>query len=178
MLRPSETAYVARTRDRRKLRFSKSGNPAIELAYRTHWVSPELSEAKRERLVERQSRPPELVVVVPLHEYETTLRSASAAAAALATRSGISARFMSGSSGAGDDLCCRRRRSKGAVRRHQRRFEPQGQLDVEGIDQTQIVAAGPRAFHQRCQVVAQNRRRGKLAEPVGYCGRRELSGSV
>ena len=68
-LRPSETAYVARTRDRRQLRFSKSGNPAIELAYRTHWVSPELSAAKRERLVERQSRPPELVVVVPLHEW-------------------------------------------------------------------------------------------------------------
>jgi hypothetical protein len=68
-LRPSETVYVARTRDRRRLRFSKSGNPAIELAYRTHWVSPELSAAKRERLAERQSRPPELVVVVPLHEW-------------------------------------------------------------------------------------------------------------
>lgn len=68
-LRPSETAYVARTRDRRQLQFSKSGNPAIELAYRTHWVSPELSAAKRERLVERQSRPPELVVVVALHEW-------------------------------------------------------------------------------------------------------------
>lgn len=68
-LRPSETAYVARTRDRRQLRFSKSGNPAIELAYRTHWVSPELSAAKRERLVERQSRPPELVVVIALHDW-------------------------------------------------------------------------------------------------------------
>lgn len=67
-LRPSETAYVARTRDRRTLRFSKSGEPGIERNYRTHWVSPELSERKRERLVERQSRPPELVVVWPLKD--------------------------------------------------------------------------------------------------------------
>src|SRR5918994_3537630 len=37
-LKPSETAYVARTRDRRTLRFSKSGKPSIELAYRTHWA--------------------------------------------------------------------------------------------------------------------------------------------
>lgn len=33
---PSDTAYVARSRDRRPLRFSKSGNPEIERAYRTH----------------------------------------------------------------------------------------------------------------------------------------------
>ncbi len=66
---PSETAYVARTRDRRPLRFSKSGEPAIERAYRTHWVSPELSEAKRQRLAERQSRPPELVVIWAVNEW-------------------------------------------------------------------------------------------------------------
>ena len=53
-LTPSETAYVARTRDRRQLRFSASGDPRIEQAYRTHWVSPQLSERKRERLAERQ----------------------------------------------------------------------------------------------------------------------------
>jgi hypothetical protein len=68
-LRASETAYVARTRDRRALRFSKSGQPSIELAYRTHWVSPELSERKRQRLAERQSRPPDLVVVSPVREW-------------------------------------------------------------------------------------------------------------
>ena len=68
-LRPSETAYVARTRDRRPLRFSKSGKPSIELAYRTHWVSPTLSDRKRERLAERQSRPPDLVVVSPLRDW-------------------------------------------------------------------------------------------------------------
>ncbi len=68
-LKPSETAYVARTRDRRPLRFSKSGDDGIERAYRTHWVSPELSERRRERLAERQSRPPDLVVVSPVKEW-------------------------------------------------------------------------------------------------------------
>lgn len=61
-LLPSETAYVARTRDRRQLQFSASGNPSIERAYRTHWISPTLKEAKRARLAERMSRPPGTLV--------------------------------------------------------------------------------------------------------------------
>ena len=64
-LKPSETDYVARTRDRRQLRFSASGDAATERAYRTHWVSPDLPE----RAVERQSRPPELVVISPVKEW-------------------------------------------------------------------------------------------------------------
>jgi hypothetical protein len=71
-LKPSETAYVARTRDRRPLLFSASGNSDIERAYRTHWVSPELSEAERERLAESQGRPPDLVVVQALEEWTCT----------------------------------------------------------------------------------------------------------
>lgn len=71
-LLPSETDYVARTRDRRRLQFSKSGAPAIERAYRTHWVSPQLSKAKRERLAERQSRPPDLVVISPVKDWTCT----------------------------------------------------------------------------------------------------------
>ncbi len=66
---PSEIVYVARTRDRRTLRFSKSANPDIERAYRTHWVSPALSETKRRRLAERQSRPADLVVVMALKDW-------------------------------------------------------------------------------------------------------------
>jgi len=62
-LAASETSYVAWTRDRRTLRFSVSGEPAIERTYRPHWVSPELSAAKRRRLAEQQSRPPDLVVI-------------------------------------------------------------------------------------------------------------------
>ncbi|MDQ6777879.1 MAG: hypothetical protein M3071_17085 [Actinomycetota bacterium] len=72
-LERSETAYVARTRDRRPLRFSKSGDPEIERAYRTHWVSPELSERKRARMAERQSRPPDLVVVSPIKDWSCSV---------------------------------------------------------------------------------------------------------
>src|SRR5258708_521298 len=39
-LKASETDYVARRPDRQTLRFSASGDPAIETLYRTHWVSP------------------------------------------------------------------------------------------------------------------------------------------
>jgi len=34
---PSVTVYVSWTKDRRRLRFSKSGDPNIEQAYSTHW---------------------------------------------------------------------------------------------------------------------------------------------
>jgi hypothetical protein len=51
----SETDYVARTPQRPRLRFSRSGNPTIEKLYRTHWVSSELSERKRERLAEKRA---------------------------------------------------------------------------------------------------------------------------
>jgi hypothetical protein len=71
-LEPSETAYVARTRDRRPLRFSQSGDAASERAYHTHWVSRELSDKARDRLQERASRPPDLVVVSPLKDWTCT----------------------------------------------------------------------------------------------------------
>src|SRR6266852_6610496 len=73
-LYPSETAYVARTPQRQTLRFSKSGNPTIERLYRTHWVSGELSKRKRERLAEKASRAPELVVIQPLNDAWTCHR--------------------------------------------------------------------------------------------------------
>jgi len=71
-LRPSETAYVARTRDRRPLQFSRNGDAAIERAYRTHWVSPALSEAKVRRLADKQSQPPDLVVISALGDWTCT----------------------------------------------------------------------------------------------------------
>jgi hypothetical protein len=64
---PSETSYVARTPSRQTLRFSKSGTPTIERLYRTHWLSGELSHRKQERLAEKASRAPELVVIRPLN---------------------------------------------------------------------------------------------------------------
>jgi hypothetical protein len=72
-LQPSETAYVARTRRREQLRFSASGEEAIEQAYRTHWLSPHLSDRRRASLAERQSRPPDLVVIWPLKDPECSL---------------------------------------------------------------------------------------------------------
>ncbi|MGD9880220.1 MAG: hypothetical protein AB7F22_21235 [Reyranella sp.] len=62
---PSETHYIARTSQRQTLRFSQNGDPTIERPYRTHWVSKVLSERKRERLAEKASKAPELVVILP-----------------------------------------------------------------------------------------------------------------
>src|SRR5262249_21522413 len=71
---PSETSYVARTPSRQTLRFSKSGTPTIERLYRTHWLSGELSQRKQERLAEKASRAPELVVIRPLNAAWTCHR--------------------------------------------------------------------------------------------------------
>lgn len=79
VLKSSETAYRSSTRDRRPLRFSASGQEAIERAYRTHWVSQELSENKRERLAERQNRPPDLLAISPLHDWTCSLCGGSGA---------------------------------------------------------------------------------------------------
>ncbi|MGB6399750.1 MAG: hypothetical protein WBF73_29335 [Bradyrhizobium sp.] len=65
-LSASPTSYIARSPWRQTLRFSRSGDPTIEALYRTHWVSQELSQRKRQRLVEKASRAPDLVVVQPL----------------------------------------------------------------------------------------------------------------
>jgi hypothetical protein len=73
-LKASETDYVARRPERPTLRFSAGGDPAIEAQYRTHWVSPALSTRKRERLAEKASRAPELVVVKPLNNEWTCHR--------------------------------------------------------------------------------------------------------
>jgi hypothetical protein len=72
-LRPTEISYVSSTRDRRPLRFTAGGEEEVERAYRTHWVSPELSERQQERLTERRSRPPDLVAISPLNEWTCAL---------------------------------------------------------------------------------------------------------
>lgn len=68
-LRPSQTAYVARTVGREPLRFSKSGDEAIERAYRTHWVSPSLTGRARARVEAKVAAPPELVAVEANREW-------------------------------------------------------------------------------------------------------------
>lgn len=52
-LTPSETIYVAWTRDRHRLRFTKTGDTNLERAYRTHWISPIPAEAKNARRSEK-----------------------------------------------------------------------------------------------------------------------------
>ena len=57
-LRPSETRYMRSGRGGTvDLRFSKSGDPAIEKNYRTHYISPALSERKKQRIEEKLSAP-------------------------------------------------------------------------------------------------------------------------
>ncbi|MCY1141899.1 DUF2293 domain-containing protein [Actinoplanes sp. Pm04-4] len=55
-LHPNEVEYLSATRDRRPLRFTESGEPTLELSYRTHWAPTELPE---------QRRAGDLVVVLP-----------------------------------------------------------------------------------------------------------------
>jgi hypothetical protein len=53
-LMPSETAYVRVARDGSvPLRFSLSGDAQIEKNYRTHYVSPTLSERQQQKLQEK-----------------------------------------------------------------------------------------------------------------------------
>jgi hypothetical protein len=66
-LNKKETVYLAQTRGpRQELQFSKSGNHRMEAAYRTHYVSPILSEKKQQKILESVAKPPELVVFLPL----------------------------------------------------------------------------------------------------------------
>jgi hypothetical protein len=69
-LQPAETAYVAATRDRRDLRFTATGDTEAERTYRTHWTSPDLTPANREKLAAKQSKAPDLVVISPLKDWE------------------------------------------------------------------------------------------------------------
>ncbi|HEY2527154.1 MAG TPA: hypothetical protein VGJ20_04255 [Xanthobacteraceae bacterium] len=139
-LSASQTVYVARTPLRQTLRFSRSGNPAIEALYRTHWVSPELSEKKREHLAEKASRAPELVVVQPLNTEWTCHRCGGTGDLLMMETPGPACLRWVGLGDlaylpAGDALLSRRAKAKSAryavvVRfsRTRRRYERQGLL--------------------------------------------------
>ncbi|MGY3614089.1 hypothetical protein [Bradyrhizobium sp. USDA 10063] len=136
----SQTEYVARTPWRQTLRFSRSGNPAIEASYRTHWVSPELSEKKRERLAEKASQAPELVVVQPLNTEWTCHRCGGSGNLLMMETPGPACMRCVGLNDldylpAGDPLLSRRAKAKSTrhavvVRfsRTRRRYERQGLL--------------------------------------------------
>lgn len=70
-LKPSETRYVRRTRGGIvDLQFSRSGDPAIEKSYRTHYVSPALSERKQERLQDKLDQAPQVAVFQILRDSQ------------------------------------------------------------------------------------------------------------
>ena len=139
-LSASLTDYVERTPERRTLRFSRSGDPAIEALYRTHWVSQELSEKKRDRLAEQASRAPDLVVIQPLNREWTCHRCSGSGNLLMMENSGPACLRCLGLDDleflpAGDALLSRRVKAKSTrcavvVRfsRSRRRYERQGLL--------------------------------------------------
>jgi hypothetical protein len=139
-LSASPTHYVARTPQRPTLRFSESGDPAIETLYRTHWVSHDLSEKKRERLAEKANRAPELVVIQPLNREWTCHRCGASGDLLIMENAGPACLGCVGLDDleflpAGDALLSRRAKAKSTrcavvVRfsRSRRRYERQGLL--------------------------------------------------
>jgi hypothetical protein len=76
-LTPSETVYVTWTQDRRRLRLTKTGDDHVERAWRTHWISPALTEAKRARRIRQRTTAPDMPVLPhPAHTTEAISRAA------------------------------------------------------------------------------------------------------
>ncbi|MPY80544.1 MAG: DUF2293 domain-containing protein [Actinophytocola sp.] len=68
-LRPEDVDYVAATRDRRPLRFLSATAPEEERALRTHWFALDTASAQRTKVIERQSKAPDLVAIIPTREW-------------------------------------------------------------------------------------------------------------
>jgi hypothetical protein len=75
-LEPSERPYPARSRTPRELWFSAADDPELERAYKTHWLSPGFSEARRARQTGHEARRPEIVVIQPLKEFTCSVCAA------------------------------------------------------------------------------------------------------
>jgi hypothetical protein len=135
-----EADYVARTPQRQALRFTRSGDPATERLFRTHWASPEVPDKRRERLTEKASRAPELVVVQPLNREWTCHRCGGSGDLLMMENEGPACLKCAGLGdleflASGDALLTRRAKAKSVryavvVRfsRARRRYERQGLL--------------------------------------------------
>ncbi len=66
-LRAEDVEYVAGTRDRRPLQFLSGTTSYQERALRTHWLAP---DAPREKVIEKQSKVPDLVAIMPTREWK------------------------------------------------------------------------------------------------------------
>jgi hypothetical protein len=71
-LKRGDASYVAATRDRRSLRFLADGTDEAELAWHIQWTSPGLTDAQSQRITQKQSAPPDLVVVRPVKDFTCT----------------------------------------------------------------------------------------------------------
>jgi hypothetical protein len=69
-LEAAEADYISATRDRRPLRVTAAENADTERAWRTRWIPADLPAAARERIVQRQEKPPDLVVVMPVKDWQ------------------------------------------------------------------------------------------------------------
>ena len=139
-LSESPTSYVARRVQRQALRFSRSGDAAIEAMYRIHWISPALSEKKREHLAEKASRVPDLVVIQPLNDEWKCHRCGGSGDLLMMENPGPACLRCAGLDRleflpAGDALLSRRVKAKSATcavvvsfSRSRRRYERQGLL--------------------------------------------------
>lgn len=146
----SETDYVARTPQRPTLRFSQGGDAALERSYRTHWISSALPEKKRERLVEKANRAPDLVAIQPVNREWKCHRCGGTGNLLIMEKPGPACLRCGGLGDleflpAGDALLTRRVKAKSAksavvVRfsRHRGRYERQGLLvDPKALQQVQ-----------------------------------------
>jgi hypothetical protein len=74
-LKRGEATYVAATRDRRELRFTANGDAdgdgdgGTEQAWHAQWTSPDLTDKQAERITQKQSAAPDLVVVQPVKDF-------------------------------------------------------------------------------------------------------------
>lgn len=64
-LAASEVEYLSATRDHHPLTFLSQKDPSVELACRTHWMSGDIPDVKRDRMTAAQSKAPDLVVFWP-----------------------------------------------------------------------------------------------------------------
>jgi hypothetical protein len=72
-LKPSETDYVRPARAGTvPLQFSSSDHTQIEKTFRTHYVSPALSERKQQKLQEKLEKAPQPVVFMNLRDTESS----------------------------------------------------------------------------------------------------------
>jgi hypothetical protein len=70
-LKPSESDYVRHARSGTvPLQFFLSGDAQIDKIFRTHYVSPALSERKQQKLQEKLEKPPQPVVFLNLRDAE------------------------------------------------------------------------------------------------------------